>query len=916
MKNFVKLILFPLLMFSFSFFTSISIYASEISGVTVKYLDEATGKEIYPRNHLDEIKGSRYDVTSKKYKPTIPGYSLANVPTNVKGIVKSNSVEVCYYYKKCSKKEVLNKKNFNKQKNAKAISWMPDPMLAQYVADSLGIDIDDLTEETMKDLTVLQIYGGVTNLTGLEHATKLRAIEFYENGEMPDFTPLLGLTNLKEFVSQGNNLTNEKAEKLKKLPNSLQYLYFEEERQLSFDIFASFPNLINVDSLGVVNCGVTDLNFLEAYSTLKNIILNLNNLESASFDVLGKFNLEHLELEATNLDRLEKLPNFSRVATLNLRNNAIQDFSLLKNKFKLSNLRFINLDSINISSIDVLSELGNSLEFLSLDNNMISDLSPLKNTSSVAQINCVGQHIVEKNITIPYTKKYNQKNIVKNRDGSYVPLLPDTTFHKGLYDDKAHEINWTVSSEDNGELKSTWKIGEETDLFKYSGSLTIPYTVGEVGKVIVKYISELNNKEIHESQTILGSIDDEYDVSTDQYKLDLSSEGYDLDQDKLPTNIKGTFSKNDVEVVYYYKVAPINLINGSFELPAISGVWLGKQDLVPGWSTTATDKTIEIHRNGAIGVYAKDGYQYAELNANQVSALYQDIVTVPGEKIYWKVSHRGRMGLDTAIVEFGDPAGVLVKQQEMKDGNGTWRTYEGYYVVPDGQKQTRFQFHSVSAAGGNSAMGNFLDDVVFTNIQSKITIHFVDENGNKIKDSKEIMGFKGQEYDWSNKNEETKIDDYELDQEKMPSNVKGTFTEKDQEITLIYKPTVEATGYIEVPQKIHLHRAQENDKEYVVGKGTVQYHSIDGANDRDIEIFTDTEVTLTSKIVDEDEKEESVNVQVYHSDNSTLIEKDKRLGEVSKTNVNCDFYLKTLKKHFTKTNCQYEGKMTFRAKFK
>ncbi|MEY8500487.1 MucBP domain-containing protein [Enterococcus avium] len=582
MKNIVKFIFFLLLLCNFPLLTS-NVFASELSGVTIKYLDESTGKEIYPSNHLNEFKGSHYDVSSKKYQPTISGYSLVKVPDNAKGSFDGSDIEVCYYYRNSSK--------------GRAIS-----------------------------------------------------------------------------------------------PSTLQ------------DTAASTP----------------------------------------------------------------------------------------------------------------------------------------------------------------YT---------------------------GEYDSNDQEINKTGDSE-------------------------------EEGKVTIKYIDKITGREIHKTQTVVGNINSTYDVSTNQYRLDLSSEGYELDQEELPENVTGTFAENDTDVVYSYRVAPIELINGSFENPVIDSpirlddCYYQPFKSVPGWKTTATDSVIELLKSLSPELTAAEGKQWVELNGTQVSALYQDIKTVPGEIIYWEVSHRGRFGRDKALVEFGSPNGTMIEQCEMETDKNDWVKYKGFYTVPEGQEITRFQFRSISSSGGNPQSGNLLDDIVFTNIQSKITVHFVDEKGNKIKDSKEVIGFKGQGYDWSDTNAETEIEGYELDHEKFPSNVKGIFTETDQEITLTYKTIVEAKGYIEVPQKIQLHSIQEKGQEYVAGKGTIQYHSIEGLNDQGIEVFTDPEVTITSKGVNKDGKEEYVNVKVYHSDISTLVEKDKALGELSKTNSTYDFYLKALRKYFTKTNSHYEGRMIFKAKFK
>ena len=50
----------------------------------------------------------------------------------------------------------------------------------------------------------------------------------------------------------------------------------------------------------------------------------------------------------------------------------------------------------------------------------------------------------------------------------------------------------------------------------------------------------------------------------------------------------------------------------------------------------------------------------------------------------------------------------------MTDSTGAWGHYHGAYTIPAGQTTTRFAFNSVSAAGGDQNIGNFLDSVVFT----------------------------------------------------------------------------------------------------------------------------------------------------------------------------------------------------------
>lgn len=163
----------------------------------------------------------------------------------------------------------------------------------------------------------------------------------------------------------------------------------------------------------------------------------------------------------------------------------------------------------------------------------------------------------------------------------------------------------------------------------------------------------------------------------------------------------------------------VALVNGSFETPVVTDYEILPDSSqtqaakrVPGWITTATDHMIELWHSGFMGVVAAEGVQFAELNATQVSTLYQDLPTTPGTKLYWRLYHRGRNGQDTMALDIGAP-GAAVEQRRFTDGNTAWGYYTGTYTVPAGQTTTRFAFRSIAAAGGNQAIGNFLDGVFF-----------------------------------------------------------------------------------------------------------------------------------------------------------------------------------------------------------
>ncbi|MDI6099525.1 hypothetical protein QLQ12_13055 [Actinoplanes sp. NEAU-A12] len=159
----------------------------------------------------------------------------------------------------------------------------------------------------------------------------------------------------------------------------------------------------------------------------------------------------------------------------------------------------------------------------------------------------------------------------------------------------------------------------------------------------------------------------------------------------------------------------VTLTNGDFEQPVIPAgtVQILSRTLIPGWQTTAPDKMIELWR-GYGGVPAASGSQHAELNANVVSTLYQDLATTPGQTLRWQLNHRGRTGTDTMAVMIGPPAGSLIQQgPNISDPKTAWGTYTGTYTVPAGQTSTRFAFKSVSSATADPSVGNFLDGISF-----------------------------------------------------------------------------------------------------------------------------------------------------------------------------------------------------------
>lgn len=162
-----------------------------------------------------------------------------------------------------------------------------------------------------------------------------------------------------------------------------------------------------------------------------------------------------------------------------------------------------------------------------------------------------------------------------------------------------------------------------------------------------------------------------------------------------------------------------------------------------GWTSTQKAGSNVQQKANAVELQYDDSTAdnvYAELCAYEAgTAIYQDIRTVPGVlyKVRLKHASLNQSYLDKMQVLIGAPGheqpvemtrtsvnghGDKLNEKsttiatKVTNGNGRhhesqWETYEGTYLIPDGQTTTRFTFRSVDSKQLDH--GNVLDDIVF-----------------------------------------------------------------------------------------------------------------------------------------------------------------------------------------------------------
>lgn len=162
-----------------------------------------------------------------------------------------------------------------------------------------------------------------------------------------------------------------------------------------------------------------------------------------------------------------------------------------------------------------------------------------------------------------------------------------------------------------------------------------------------------------------------------------------------------------------------------------------------GWTSTQKAGSNVQQKANAVELQYDDSTAdnvYAELCAYEAgTAIYQDIKTVPGTlyKVRLKHASLNSTYLDKMQVMIGTPGheqpvemtrttvnghgdklneksttiATKVTNSNNRHHESQWETYEGTYLIPDGQATTRFTFKSIDAKQLDH--GNVLDDIVF-----------------------------------------------------------------------------------------------------------------------------------------------------------------------------------------------------------
>ncbi|WP_139243365.1 MucBP domain-containing protein, partial [Enterococcus gallinarum] len=316
-------------------------------------------------------------------------------------------------------------------------------------------------------------------------------------------------------------------------------------------------------------------------------------------------------------------------------------------------------------------------------------------------------------------------------------------------------------------------------------TVTYVYTKDPVkaADVTVEYV-DTDGNEIHASQVITGNVGDDYDATTDVYKLTIS--GYTLDTKQLPSNGTGVMSDQAQTVTYVYTKDPVKAADVTVKYVDTDGNEIHAPQVISGNVGDNYDATTKDYQLTIEG-YTLDENQLPDNGTGVMSDQAQTVTYV-----YTKDPVKAA----DVTVEYVDTDGNEIHVSQVISGNvgdnydATTKDYqltiEGYILdenqLPDNgtgvmsdQAQTVTYVYTKNSDKGKDSER-----------AAAVTVVYVDKDGKEIHAAKTIQGTIGDHYDATTKEYQLSINGYHLDESQLPENRIGTLGKEPQTITYVY----------------------------------------------------------------------------------------------------------------------------------
>ena len=391
-------------------------------------------------------------------------------------------------------------------------------------------------------------------------------------------------------------------------------------------------------------------------------------------------------------------------------------------------------------------------------------------------------------LTITYYYLYKTKATVQYIDKTTGAILEQSTTEGLEGDDFVTESkdfeNYVLVEEP---AEKTVKMTKEEQILKY-------YYIHVSGGVIEKHIDVISGQ-ILANAVHNGNEGDAYDISSRIF------DGYDLVEDRLPANSKGTMKVEPVEVIYYY-----------IYRSKVTAEYIDKN--------TGSKLTDDVTQNGHEGDnYTTerktfDDYKLVEVPANADGSMTKEDIKVT----YYYVHTSG--GVIVNHIDIKTDKQLLDETKEEGYEGDSYETHEEN--IPE--------YDLVKEKYPENATGKMTIDptrVTYYYIKkTEVNVKYVDkETGEEIDEPTNILGHEGDDYTTEPKD----VPGYDLVEE--PENKDGTMTADPIDVIYYYKrPAKVIVNYYDIDTKEKLAdeieiTGHQND-DYTTEQKDIKYYEI------------------------------------------------------------------------------------------
>ena len=736
-------------------------------------------------------KGDSYTTSAVADDVLSDEYELASVPSNANGSYEGNEVVVIYYYKKVARRVVVQKYQEDGKTPLQGAKFTIDGK--EYVTDGLGKIETTLTP-------------------GVYEITEIEAPYGYK---LPD-NPTTEITITKE-TPETVNITNEKktgtvivhhyvensTTKIKLKDGSVAEdevksgvigdIYATKQADTYYELIAEPDN-----SSGKYVDGTIVVTYY--YRPVPTSVLVHHYIEGTTTKVAEDVTINGMNGDEYSTSVADVESKYELVAEPENKNGRMTEDTIEVIYYYRVRDAVVNVRYLEKGTDNVLAEPTQQQGKVDEDYHTVpKDIDGYKLVEHIGNEN--GKYEID-SITITYYYLYKTKATVQYIDKMTGKILEQSTTEGLVGDDFVTESknfeNYILIEEP---AEKTVKMTKEEQFLKY-------YYIHISGGVIEKHIDEVSG-EILANQVHTGNEGDEYDIPSRTF------DGYDLVEDKLPTNAKGKMTPDPIEVIYYYKhqakvtAEYIDKVTGDKLTEDVVQNGHEKDKYTTDRKKFDDYKLVEVPEN-ADGEMTKDDivvkYYYVHVSGG-VIVNHVDVKT--GKQLLDERKQEGYEGDPYETHEENIPDYELVKDMYPENAKGTMTiepTRVTYYYI----KKTGVRVKYVDEATGeeidetliipgksgdeyttdskdfdgydlvkepenkNGTMeDDFIDVIYYYRRPAKVVVNYYDEATNeKLADEIEIKGHQGDEYTTDNKD----IKYYLLT--KMPDNKDGNMTVK------------------------------------------------------------------------------------------------------------------------------------------